>query len=120
MNKQIVSLLLVIGGACILLGLYSSFGSKVEPSSPSAKRVPPPQPKVTSRDLRGKYGIVNHSIFNETTHVVFTTPQEFFNETGLNSFGGPIDHFDKLPRDCVFVDGTPLTERDYNMVELNR
>lgn len=125
-----IPVIAVVGILCLLVGLYSVFNPKTpEPllssevtiqRASSTKRLPPPQPKVTSRDLRGKYGMVNNVIFNETTHVVFTTPQEFFKETGLPSFGGEIDHFTKLPRDCVFVDGTPLTERDYNMLELNR
>jgi hypothetical protein len=121
----------IVGILCLVLGIYSVLKPaeiSAQPTGPVAsnpcnitKRVPPPQPKVTSRDLRGKYGIVLNVIFNQKTRVVFTTPQEFFNETGLTSFEGvQTDRFKKLPRDCVFVDGTPLTERDYNMLELNR
>jgi hypothetical protein len=59
-----------------------------------------------NNDVSDTYGNVNGTIFNKKTHVVFATPEEFFKDSGRNSFVGLIfDNVPRLPDDAVMVNG---------------
>jgi hypothetical protein len=78
----------------------------------------PNEPKISGNDLSDTYGIVNGTIFNKKTHVVFATPQEFFRDSGKTSFANLIfDRSVRLPRDLYFVDGRKLTQQQIDGIE---
>jgi hypothetical protein len=63
-------------------------------------------------DISGMYGNANGTIFNKKSRVVFATPEEFFRDSGRNSFEGLIfDNVSRLPDDVVMVDGRRVNAR---------
>jgi hypothetical protein len=69
--------------------------------------------KISYQDLSETYGKVNRTIFNKKTHVVFSTPQEFFADAGVNSFDNlKFDEVLLLPTSPCLVNGRRLTNKE--------
>lgn len=81
-----------------------------------------PQPRQAARacvvDMSATYGRVSQTIFNKKTRVVFAKPQEFFYDSGVQSFENlKFDDRPRLPRNLFMVDGRRLTRRDIAFIE---
>jgi hypothetical protein len=73
--------------------------------------------EISRKDLSGTYGRVNKTIFNKKTQIVFSTPQEFFADSGMTSF----DHleFDEvacLPPRPRLINGRSLTKKEIESI----
>jgi len=74
--------------------------------------------KKDLNNLSETYGIVNGTIFNKKTKVVFTSAEEFFADSGRKSFDGlTYDRMTSLPPGLRFADGRGLTEADYRRIQ---
>ena len=74
--------------------------------------------KKDPNNLSETYGIVNGTIFNKKTKVVFTSAEEFFADSGKKSFDGlTYDHMTSLPPGLRFADGHSLAEADYRRIQ---
>jgi len=74
--------------------------------------------RSATTDLSGTYGIVGNVIFNKNTGVVFTSPSQFFKDSGKTSFDGLIyDRMESLPPGLQFVNGRKLTDADYRRLQ---
>lgn len=69
-------------------------------------------------DLSDTYGYLKPYIFNKKTLVIFTTPEQFFSDSGRNSFVGlKYDVVKRLPSDLRYVGGRRLTPAEYAQME---
>ena len=69
-------------------------------------------------DLSDTYGYLKPYIFNKKTLVIFTTPEQFFADSGRRSFMDlKWDVVPRLPSGLQFVDGRHLTAEDYRRIE---
>ncbi len=65
-------------------------------------------------DMSADFGIVKETVFQKSTKIAFSSPQEFFDYTGKTSWNGLIfDRLQQLPVGLHFVDGRPLGPDDY-------
>lgn len=75
-------------------------------------------PRANANDLSDTYGYLNTYIFNKKTKVIFTTPEQFFADSGRTSFVGlKYDMVTHLPPSLRFADGRPLTTADIVRIE---
>jgi hypothetical protein len=69
-------------------------------------------------DLSETYGIINATIFNKKTGVVFKSPEEFFRDSSKTSFANLIyDNVSRLPSNARFVNGRKLTQKQIYDIE---
>jgi hypothetical protein len=67
-----------------------------------------PQSRLPN-DVSDTYGNANGTIFNKKTRVAFATPEEFYRDSGRNSFADLIfDDVSRLPDDAVMVNGRKI------------
>lgn len=84
---------------------------------------PPPQPQGDAPnrviDLSDTYGRVHMTVFNKKTRVVFATPYEFFQDSGVTSFDIPIkfEEFSQLPPDLRRWDGKQVSPEAKKAIE---
>lgn len=114
-RRQIGYVGIAIGALLIAIGLYQiSRKQTVVIASPQAASSPMARPG----DLTDTYGIVNETVYNKKTNVAFENAEQFFHESGYSSFNGLVmDRQKRLPPGLKFVDGRPLTPKDYKDAE---
>lgn len=105
-----ISVIILIGLMLLGLGLYSVFHKDPAPTASASPSTTPTNPN----DLSETYGIYKGTVYNKKTMVVFATRDEFFIDSGKNTFDGLIfDHVPNLPDGLKFVDGRPVKQDDY-------
>lgn len=69
-------------------------------------------------DISATYGRVSRTVFNKKTRIVFANPQEFFSDSGVQSFENlRFDDLRRLPTGLSLVDGRRLTREDIELIE---
>ena len=69
-------------------------------------------------DLSDTYGYLKPYIFNKKTLIIFTTPEQFFADSGRTSFDGlKCEVVTRLPTGLHFVDGRALTPAEVARIE---
>ena len=72
------------------VGIQNLPGVGVQAKSPAQNQTPRTNTlnagQTAPKDLSGTYANVNGTIYNKTSGKAFSTPQEFFGESGVNSF----------------------------------
>lgn len=103
----------------IVVGLLHTSPSGLNPP-PASRPTFRPDKAAPNRviDLSVTYGIVNQTIFNKKTLVVFSTPQEFFSDSGVQSFDNlKFERHRRLPSDLRMVGGRRLTREEVARIE---
>lgn len=96
----------------------AALGGRGKPDANPASRAATPTQLI---DLSATYGKVNHTVFNKKTRVIFATPQEFFDDSGVSSFEGlKFDELRRLPVDLRLVNGRRMTRVEADIIEAGR
>lgn len=114
--------ILATASSFVVVRLLDTGASELNPplanSSVSRPREAAPNRVI---DLSVTYGIVNQTIFNKKTHIVFATPQEFFSDSGVQSFDNlKFDRLPRLPPDLRLVSGRRLTRKEVARIDAGR
>lgn len=118
----IIALCAVVAVAALALSaVQRERGNQPTPATQEPQTPPRPLGDAPHRviDLSDTYGRVHMTVFNKKTRVVFATPHEFFQDSGVTSFDIPIkfEEFSQLPLDLRRRDGKQVTPEAKKAIE---